>query len=107
MRQFAFLQREWAAAFEAASKAESTVHADPRTACFYARRALELAVNWAFKRDAAGLRLPYQDNLSALIHGPSFKRAVGRGRAMQEAGSGPSPGVQNTTQVLLQDHGIN
>jgi type I site-specific restriction endonuclease len=76
MSQFAFLQREWAAVFEAASKAEAAVHADPRAACFYARRALELAVGWAYKHDA-GLRLPYQDNLSALIHDPSFKQAAG------------------------------
>jgi type I restriction enzyme R subunit len=76
MSQFTFLQREWAAVFEAASKAETSVHADPRTACFYARRALELAVGWVYKHDA-GLRLPYQDNLSALIHEPSFKQAAG------------------------------
>ena len=48
------------------------------TACFYARRTLELAVSWAYKHDAA-LRLPYQDNLSALIHEPSFKQAAGEG----------------------------
>jgi type I restriction enzyme, R subunit len=76
MSQFAFLQHEWAAVFEAAEKAEGAVHADPRTACFYARRALELAVGWAYKHDA-GLKLPYQDNLSALIHEPSFKQAAG------------------------------
>lgn len=76
MSQFTFLQREWAAVFEAASRAEAAVYADPRTACFYARRALELAVSWAFKHDA-GLRLPYQDNLSALIHEPSFKQTAG------------------------------
>jgi type I restriction enzyme R subunit len=76
MSQFTFLEREWAAVFEAASKAETAVHADPRTACFYARRALELAVSWAFKHDL-GLRLPYQDNLSALIHDPSFKQTAG------------------------------
>src|SRR5712664_3637897 len=76
MSQFAFLQREWAAMFEAASKAAAAVHADPRTACFYARRALELAVRWAYKYDQ-GLRLPYQDNLSALIHEPSFKQTAG------------------------------
>jgi type I restriction enzyme, R subunit len=52
------------------------VHADPRTACFYARRALELAVSWAYKHDPA-LKLPYQDNLSALIHEPSFKQTAG------------------------------
>ncbi|HXH05346.1 MAG TPA: DEAD/DEAH box helicase family protein [Vicinamibacterales bacterium] len=76
MSQFAFLQTEWPAVFEAAAKAEGAVHADPRTACFYARRALELALHWAFKHDPA-LRLPYQDNLSALIHEPSFKQTVG------------------------------
>lgn len=76
MSQFVFLQREWADVFDAAARAEVAVHRDPRTACFYARRALELAVAWAFKHDAA-LRLPYQDNLSALIHEPSFKQAAG------------------------------
>src|SRR5258706_796906 len=76
MSQFAFLQREWSAVSDAAGKAEAAVHADPRTACFYARRALELAVAWAYKHDAA-FKLPYQDNLSALIHDPSFKEAAG------------------------------
>lgn len=76
MSQFIFLQREWAAVFESASRAEAAVRADPRTACFYARRTLELAVSWAYKHDTA-LRLPYQDNLSALIHEPSFKQAAG------------------------------
>jgi type I restriction enzyme R subunit len=76
MSQFAFLQREWSAVFDAAGKAEVAVHSDPRTACFYARRALELAVAWAYKHDAS-LHLPYQDNLSALIHEPSFKQAAG------------------------------
>src|SRR5437764_7474297 len=76
MSQFAFLQREWSAVFDAAVRAEAAVHSDPRTACFYARRALELSVAWTYKHDAA-LKLPYQDNLSALIHEPSFKVAVG------------------------------
>src|SRR5688500_20187148 len=76
MRRCTFLEREWAAVFEAASKAEVAVYADPRTACSCSRRALELAVSWAFKHDP-GLRLPYQDNLSALIHEPSFKRTAG------------------------------
>jgi len=76
LSQFTFLQREWDAVFEAASKAEAAVHVDPRTACFYARRALDLAVSWAYKHDPA-LKLPYQDNLSALIHEPSFKQTAG------------------------------
>ncbi len=76
MSQFAFLQGEWSAVHDAAARAEAAVHAEPRTACFYARRALELAAAWAYKHDAA-LKLPYQDNLSALIHEPSFKQTVG------------------------------
>ena len=76
MSQFAFLQREWSAVFDAAAKAEAAVNSDPRTACFYARRALELSVAWAFKYDSS-LQLPYQDNLSALIHEPSFKQTAG------------------------------
>lgn len=76
MNQFQFLQDEWRAVYEAASKAENAVYADPRTACFYARRALELALHWAYKNDP-GLRLPYQDNLSALVHDPSFKQTAG------------------------------
>jgi type I restriction enzyme R subunit len=76
LSQFSFLRSDWSAVFEAAARAEAAVHADPRTACFYARRALELAVAWAFKHDAA-LRLPYQDNLSALIHEPTFKQVAG------------------------------
>src|SRR3989475_7358776 len=76
MSQSIFLQREWSAVFDAAARAEAAVHADPRTACFYARRALELAVAWAYRYDGA-LKLPYQDNLSALIHEPSFKQTAG------------------------------
>ncbi len=76
MSNFAFLKTEWPAVFEAAERAAASAHPDPRTACFYARRALELAVVWAFKYDPA-LKLPYQDNLSALIHEPTFKEAAG------------------------------
>jgi type I restriction enzyme R subunit len=76
LTHFAFLQRDWPDVYDAAARSERATYFDPRTACFYARRALELAVAWAYKHDAA-LRLPYQDNLSALIHEPSFKQAAG------------------------------
>lgn len=76
MSQFTFLQREWPDVYEAANTAANAVHPQPRTACFYARRALELAVMWAYKNDSA-LHLPYQDNISALIHEPSFKTVAG------------------------------
>jgi type I restriction enzyme R subunit len=74
--QFAFLRREWPDVYESAARGEVAVHRDPRTACFYARRALELAVSWAYKHDQA-LKLPYDDKISALIHEPSFKQTAG------------------------------
>jgi type I restriction enzyme R subunit len=76
MNNFSFLQGEWPEVFEAATKAEAMVHPDARAACFYARRSLELAVAWLFKHDG-NLKLPYQDNLSALIYEPTFKNTVG------------------------------
>ena len=76
MSNFAFLPAEWPALHAAATKAETYALIDARTACFYARRALELAVSWLYQNDAT-LKLPYQDNLSALIHEPTFKTAAG------------------------------
>ena len=76
MSHFAFLQTEWHALHEAAVKAEGLVNGDARASCFYARRTLELAVAWLYKHDRS-LKLPYQDHLSALIHEPTFRQAVG------------------------------
>lgn len=76
MSNFAFLQSEWPLFFEAATKAEGLANADARASCFYTRRTLELAVAWMYAHDQS-LRRPYQDNLSAFIHEPSFKSTVG------------------------------
>jgi len=56
-----------------------------------ARRTLELAVHWLYKHDPA-LKLPYQEHLSALIHEPTFRDAVGpavfaKGAGAQELGN--------------------
>ena len=76
MTQFAFLKLEFPTIYESANKAFKTAYLDPRTACFYARRSIELTVNWLYKYDTS-LNLPYQDNISALIHEPTFKNLVG------------------------------
>lgn len=86
-----FLRAEWPEVFEAAVRAEALALGDPRAACFYARRTLELAVAWVYKNDAS-LRLPYQDHLSALIHEPTFKKAAGeavfaKARVIQRLGN--------------------
>ena len=109
MSQFAFLQREWPAVLDAAARAEAAVHVDPRTGCFYARRALELAVAWAYKHDPA-LKLPYQDNLSALIHEPSFKAAAGeavfsKARVINQLGNQAVHSQRPISALRLSDGG--
>ncbi len=39
---------------------------------------MELAVAWIYKHDPS-LNLPYRDNLSALLHEPTFKVLVNEG----------------------------
>ena len=74
---FGFLQPEWPQIYESAAKAESFVFTDPGTACIHARRTLELVMQWIFKSDAS-LHPPYQQNLSALVHEPTFVQVAGQ-----------------------------
>ena len=76
MSNFAFLQSEWPLLHESAKRVEETANTDARTSCFYARRTLEMAVAWLFQHDKS-LRLPYQPNLNAFIHEPTFRTVVG------------------------------
>ena len=79
---FSFLQAEWPALFVEVGKAEQAALADPRTACFYARRTLELAVVWLFQAEGGRggkLQMPYKPDLSAFLFEPSFKVLVGTG----------------------------
>ncbi len=101
---FDCLRMEWQEVFEAAARAEALVHPDSRSACFYARRALELAVHWLYRNDAT-LQLPYQDNLSALIHEPTFKAVAGeaifaKARLIQRQGN---DAVHSTRPVRQYD----
>jgi type I restriction enzyme, R subunit len=73
---FQFLKAEWPKLHQAATKAETLAYPDPRTACFYTRRALEIAVEWLYECDNS-LTQPYKDDLSAYLFEPSFKALVG------------------------------
>jgi type I restriction enzyme, R subunit len=75
VNHFAFLDTEWPELLVEAKKAEMLAHSDPRTSCFYARRTLELAINWLYRGDPS-LKLPYADSLSSLIHAPEFRKLV-------------------------------
>lgn len=76
MSNFAFLAAEFPAVHEAAVEAERQAGVSPTAAAFFAGKTVEVAVKWAFRSDP-NLRLPYQDNISALLHEPSFRRAAG------------------------------
>lgn len=104
MSNFSFLETEWSFLFKSAKKAEAATNSDARVSCFYARRTLELAVAWLYKYDAS-FRLPYQDNLSALIHEPSFRQTVGsalftKARLIKDLGN---LAVHSTRKILPSD----
>ena len=79
---FSFLQAEWPALHADAARAEQAAWADPRTACFYARRTLEMAVVWLFQAEGGrggSLQMPYKPDLAAFLFEPSFKLLAGPG----------------------------
>ena len=63
MSNFAFLAAEFPAVHEAAAEAERQAGVSPTAAAFFAGKAVEVAVKWAFRADP-NLKLPYEDNIS-------------------------------------------
>lgn len=60
---------------ESAIEAEKSLIVSPATCAILTRRALELAVKWVYSFDE-DLIIPYQDNLSSLIHEPTFLQII-------------------------------
>ena len=58
-----------------AVEAEKSIAISPATCAILSRRALELAVRFVFSYDAE-LSLPYQDNVSSLIHEHTFRSII-------------------------------
>jgi type I restriction enzyme R subunit len=58
-------------------RAESYLGSDPRSACFYARRAVEQLVDHLY--DVLALPVPYKDDLAAKINEPGFRSKTGVG----------------------------
>ena len=58
-----------------AIEAEKSISISPATCAILSRRALELAVRFVFSYDAE-LTLPYRDNVSSLIHEPTFRSII-------------------------------
>jgi type I restriction enzyme R subunit len=75
LSNFQFLQNEWAELHENAIQAEGLLNDDPRSACFYARRSLEVLVRWLYDSDPA-YTYPYNDSLNSLIKDANFQGNV-------------------------------
>ncbi len=103
------------AIYENATQAENCVYSDPRASCFYARRTLEQTVNWMYRYDTS-LKAPYESNLAALIHDPSFKNNLGTGifakiKAIQHTGNSAAHSdslinSQDALQILKELHHV-
>lgn len=59
----------------AAVEAQESISISPATCAILSRRALELAVRFVYSHDS-DLILPYQDNISSLIHEDSFRNII-------------------------------
>ena len=68
-------KEEYKSFAEQAVEAEKSIAISPATCAILSRRALELAVRFVFSYDA-DLTLPYQDNVSSLIHEPTFRSII-------------------------------
>ena len=76
MSNFGFLQAEWPELHREAVHAERLVFADSRASVFYARRVVELALEWVFKADVS-LKRPHHSDLNAHIHEPTLLKVAG------------------------------
>jgi type I restriction enzyme R subunit len=74
LTNFDFVRVALPSVYDDCAHAESYVISDPRSACFYARRAVEETVGYLY--DVLSLNVPYRDDLAARIGDPAFKATV-------------------------------
>lgn len=67
--------RQYSSFSDQAIEAEKSLLVSSATCAILSRRALELAVRWVYSYDNA-LILPYQDNISSLVHESSFRNIL-------------------------------
>ncbi len=74
---FSFLKnnKQYNSFGSACMEAEQSISISPAITALLCRRALELAVKWVYSSDSY-LQVPYQDNLSSLIHDRTFKDVI-------------------------------
>ena len=72
---FLKFKKEFSSFAESSIEAEKSLAISPATCAILSRRALELAVKWVYSFDN-DLTVPYQDNISTLIHEPTFRQII-------------------------------
>jgi type I restriction enzyme, R subunit len=101
---FDFLRQYFPILHPHATEAERLIFTAPRASCFYARFTLEQLVHWLYANDPY-LQLPYDNNLGALIHEPTFKDNLKPGlfpkiRLIHKIGN---TAVHDTTRITESD----
>jgi len=69
--QYLTQKNEFLAFADACVEAEKSIATSPALCALGSRKSTELAVKWLYSADKT-LKLPYNDNLSALVYNPSF-----------------------------------
>ncbi|HCS21433.1 MAG TPA: hypothetical protein DIW47_12880 [Bacteroidetes bacterium] len=75
MTNFSSIPSQWSSLADTLLEAERHVNRAPLYAAMLCRKSLEEWIRWLYEHDA-DLEFPYEDNLSALLHAPSFKNLV-------------------------------
>ncbi|AYF98063.1 DEAD/DEAH box helicase family protein [Protaetiibacter intestinalis] len=75
MGNFEFVRQSIPHLHEDCARAESYLTSDPRAACIYGRRAVELLVDYLYK--VLSLPLPYKDDLAAKTNAPALTARTG------------------------------
>lgn len=77
LSNFEFLRKkdQFGGFVNACLEAEKSLQVSPATCAILTRRALELSVKWLYASDSE-LKVPYQDNLSSLIHERTFMSII-------------------------------
>jgi len=90
--QYGLISGQWPELHAEALRVEQFALTDPRTACFYARRTIELLVEWIYANDSQ-LRRPSSDycSLADLIFAADFtqlaREQMGRFRLLKDLGN--------------------
>jgi type I restriction enzyme, R subunit len=75
--QFTLIAQQWPDLHEEAQKVEQFALSDPRTACFYARRTIELLVEWVYDNDSQLERPFAAQTLADLMYARVFCDVAG------------------------------